>query len=127
MAECANTAEHEQSWFCARMMTLVCGNNPVQKLTHPVTFSTDPSISSDDLRRQSKPAKKGLAHSPWIKEAGLTRDEISGVATLFHHQSGGFKTKTLHGFSRRLACFGAKGTAKLAETEMYRFSQLLNG
>ena len=61
------------------------------KLTPPVTFSTDPSISSDDLRRQSKTAKKGLAHSPWIKESGLTRYEIGGVATLFHHQSGGFR------------------------------------
>ena len=91
------------------------------------SFSTDPSISSDDLRRQSKPAKKGLAHSPWIKEAGLTRDQISGVAALFHHQSGGFKTKTLHCFGRGLACFGAKGTAKLPGTEMYRFGQLLNG
>jgi hypothetical protein len=97
------------------------------KLTPPVTFSTDPSISSDDLRRQSKTAKKGLAHSPWIKESGLTRYEIGGVATLFHHQSGGFKTKTLYRFGRGLACFGAKGTAKLPGTEMYRFGQLLNG
>src|SRR6476660_9302198 len=97
------------------------------KLTPPVTFSTDPSISSDELRRQSKTAKKGLAHSPWIKESGLTRYEIGGVATLFHHQSGGFKTKTLYRFGRGLACFGAKGTAKLPRTEMYRFCQLLNG
>jgi hypothetical protein len=52
----------------------------------PVTFSTDPSVSSDDLGRQSKPARKGLAHSPWIKEAGLTRDEISGVATWGHRR-----------------------------------------
>ena len=61
----------------------------------PVTFSTDPSVSSDDLGRQSKHARKGLAHSPWIKEAGLTRDDELGILATWGHRQNLFQKSTV--------------------------------
>jgi hypothetical protein len=86
-----------------------------------------PNLSSHRLGWQAEYAHECPPHSFAIRKAGLPRDGLDRMPTVFQHQPGGLETKFLDGLCRRLAGLGRKRSSKLAGAQMGRLRQLFHG
>ncbi len=86
-----------------------------------------PNLSSHRLGWQAEYAHECPPHSFAIRKAGLPRDGLDGMPTVFQHQPGGLETKFLDGLCRRLTGLGRKRSCELAGAQMGRLRQLFYG
>ena len=68
----------------------------------------------DHLRRLAEGAKKGTSHLVAIPEPGQLRDNVKGVAGVFHQRARALEAEVLDRRRRCLAGFGLEGAAELA-------------
>src|SRR5258706_10108130 len=87
-------------------------------------FCLPPTLASHGWGWRAECAHESPPHSFAIRKAGLPRDGLDGMPTVFQHQPGGLETKFLDGLCRRLAGLGSKRSCELAGGQMGRLRPL---
>ena len=71
-------------------------------------------LAPDRLRRLAVGADKGSSHSVAVAESGQLRDNVKGVAGVFHQRARALEAEVLDRPRWCLGGFGLKGAAELA-------------